>query len=161
MNKELLQRLFSLPAIQLLLWIFIIQFLGILSSSLSAPGPWYAQLNKSSLTPSNWVFPVAWTTIYTCIAIFGWSIFHYYDAPSNLKNAFFLHMFFNYTWSIIFFNAHLISLALLSIFLMIILVIYMIILSFQQKIHSWILLVPCLLWLFFACYLTGYILSAN
>ena len=161
MNTQSLQRLFSRPVVQLLLWIIIIQSLGMLTSSLSAPGPWYAQLNKSSFTPSNWVFPVAWTAIYTCIAIFGWSIYHYYDASYTLKNAFFMHMFLNYTWSIIFFNAHLISLALLSICLMILLIIYMIIHSFQKKIHSWILLVPCLLWLFFAYYLTSYILSAN
>lgn len=161
MNIQSLQRLISGPVVQLLLWIIMIQFLGMLASSLSAPGPWYAQINKSRFTPSDWVFPVAWTTIYTCIAIFGWSIYHHYDAPYNLKNAFFMHMLLNYTWPIIFFSAHLISLALLSICLMILLIIYMIIYSFQHGIHTWILLVPCLLWLFFACYLTGYILSAN
>lgn len=35
------------------------------------PGPWYQTLDKPSWTPPNWVFPVAWTTIYICISVAG------------------------------------------------------------------------------------------
>lgn len=35
------------------------------------PGPWYAQLNKPSWTPPNWLFPVAWTTLYICMSVAG------------------------------------------------------------------------------------------
>lgn len=34
-------------------------------------GPWYKSLNKPSWVPPNWVFPVAWTTIYLLIAFAG------------------------------------------------------------------------------------------
>lgn len=32
------------------------------------PGAWYVQINKPSWTPPNWLFPVAWSVIYLCIA---------------------------------------------------------------------------------------------
>ena len=35
------------------------------------PGPWYQSLAKPAWTPPNWVFPVAWTTIYLCISFAG------------------------------------------------------------------------------------------
>lgn len=35
------------------------------------PGDWYKTLNKPSWTPPNWVFPLAWTTIYLLISFAG------------------------------------------------------------------------------------------
>ena len=35
------------------------------------PGSWYETLNKPSWTPPNWMFPVAWTTIYVLISFAG------------------------------------------------------------------------------------------
>jgi benzodiazapine receptor len=35
------------------------------------PGDWYKELAKPSWTPPDWVFPVAWTTIYLCISFAG------------------------------------------------------------------------------------------
>ena len=34
-------------------------------------GPWYERLEKPSWVPPNWMFPVAWTTIYFLIAFAG------------------------------------------------------------------------------------------
>ncbi|MBM1221732.1 tryptophan-rich sensory protein [Ponticoccus sp. SC2-23] len=34
-------------------------------------GPWYERLEKPSWVPPNWLFPVAWTTIYFLIAFAG------------------------------------------------------------------------------------------
>lgn len=33
------------------------------------PSDWYQRLNKPSWTPPNWLFPVAWTTLYICMSI--------------------------------------------------------------------------------------------
>ncbi|MFK7837160.1 MAG: TspO/MBR family protein [Sulfitobacter sp.] len=35
------------------------------------PGRWYETLNKPSWTPPDWVFPVAWTSIYLLISFAG------------------------------------------------------------------------------------------
>ena len=35
------------------------------------PGDWYKTLDKPPWTPPDWVFPVAWTTIYLCISFAG------------------------------------------------------------------------------------------
>ncbi|MEM8728425.1 MAG: TspO/MBR family protein [Pseudomonadota bacterium] len=35
------------------------------------PGDWYLALNKPSWTPPNWLFPVAWTSLYLCMSVAG------------------------------------------------------------------------------------------
>ncbi|SLN56658.1 TspO/MBR family protein [Roseivivax jejudonensis] len=35
------------------------------------PGQWYRDLSKPSWTPPDWLFPVAWTTLYICMATAG------------------------------------------------------------------------------------------
>ncbi|NOD91963.1 sensory protein TspO [Ruegeria sp. HKCCD4884] len=35
------------------------------------PGQWYRDLRKPSWTPPNWLFPVAWTTLYVCMSWAG------------------------------------------------------------------------------------------
>ena len=32
------------------------------------PGPWYEQLDRPPWTPPNWLFPVAWTTLYVAMS---------------------------------------------------------------------------------------------
>lgn len=41
------------------------------TGGLFPPGAWYRALNKPSWTPPDWLFPVAWTTLYLCIAAAG------------------------------------------------------------------------------------------
>ena len=41
------------------------------TGALFPPGPWYEGLNKPTWVPPNWLFPVAWTSIYLLISFAG------------------------------------------------------------------------------------------
>ncbi|HXR02768.1 MAG TPA: TspO/MBR family protein [Pseudomonas sp.] len=38
------------------------------------PGAWYESLQKPKFTPPNWLFPVAWTTVYLLLAWAGYRL---------------------------------------------------------------------------------------
>lgn len=41
------------------------------TGGLFPPGQWYAALKKPWFTPPDWLFPVAWSTLYICMATAG------------------------------------------------------------------------------------------
>ena len=57
------------------LYLFGIFFLACCAAAATGamfpPGKWYETLEKPSWTPPDWVFPVAWTSIYILISIAG------------------------------------------------------------------------------------------
>ena len=42
-----------------------------MTGGLFPPGDWYERLDKPAWTPPNWLFPVAWTTLYLCMGVAG------------------------------------------------------------------------------------------
>ena len=73
------------------------------TGALFEPGKWYESLAKPSWTPPNWLFPVAWSTLYLCIAAAAARI-----APiegSQYAMAFFaLQIALNTLWTPVFFG---------------------------------------------------------
>ena len=57
-------------------WILFMIFLAACFSAgatggMFPPGDWYRSLDKPRWTPPNWLFPVAWTTLYLLMAFAG------------------------------------------------------------------------------------------
>lgn len=57
------------------IWLYAIFFAACVAAASTGamfpPGAWYKTLNKPSWTPPDWVFPVAWTSIYLLISFAG------------------------------------------------------------------------------------------
>ncbi len=55
------------------IWVFFVFLLACgpaaATGAMFSPGEWYQSLRKQSWTPPNWLFPVAWTTLYLCMAL--------------------------------------------------------------------------------------------
>ena len=122
--------------------------------------PWYSTLNKSFLTPPDWVFAPVWTTLYLFMAIAIWSAWHK-SYNINLVLIYLIHLCFNTTWSIVFFVFHDIELALLN--LLIILAFIAILILRYKKINnlSFYLMIPYLLWSSYALFLNFTLVLLN
>ncbi len=69
------------------------------------PGKWYEGLAKPRWTPPGWVFPVAWSVLYICMAV---SAARVAALPDNGQAMAFwaLQIAFNTLWTPIFFGLH-------------------------------------------------------
>ena len=81
--------------------------------------PWYSTINKPSFNPPDWVFAPVWTALYICMAFAIWLIWINPKKTKKIFYIYFIHLFVNTTWSVIFFGLHQIFLALLVIGLII------------------------------------------
>ena len=97
---------------------YMASFIGSVST-LSSKEPWYSALNKSFLTPPDWVFAPVWTTLYLLMSIAIWNAWHKNNRNINLIYIYLIHLFFNTTWSIVFFVYHNISVALINLIIII------------------------------------------
>ena len=67
------------------------------------PGAWYDALQKPSWTPLNWLFPVAWTTLYLLMSLSAMRVAQLPDAGQAL--AFWaMQIAFNTLWTPVFFG---------------------------------------------------------
>lgn len=139
----------ALPKIvQLFLSIALCEAAGLIGSLFTFPtiSNWYQFLNKPFFSPPNWLFGPVWTVLY---AMMGVSLCLIWK-NKNARNLFLIHLFFNATWSIVFFGFKMPLLAFLNILIIWIFIVTMIV-KFQKinKIAS-VLLFPYLLWVTFA-----------
>ena len=95
--------------------------------------PWYSNLSKPQYNPPDWIFGPVWTLLYLFITIAIWNAWHKNTKNLNIVFLYFIHLFFNTTWSVVFFGFHNISLAILNLVVLIIFI---------------VLLVPHLVWLY-------------
>ena len=118
--------------------------------------PWYGTINKPSFNPPDWVFAPVWTTLYIFMAFAIWLIWINPRKTKKIFYIYFIHLFINTTWSVIFFGLHQIFLALLVIALIIFFIIWLIRLYLPLNKLSVYLMIPYLGW---CCY--AFVLNLN
>jgi translocator protein len=124
---------------------------------------WFVTLNKPAFNPPNWLFGPVWTSLY---ALMGVSLFLVWNSERNWLRqkaliVFFVQLFLNFWWSLIFFNFHLLFLAAIEIILLWATIIYMLNCFKQVKpVAAWFN-IPYLLWVSFATVLSVAIWHLN
>ena len=160
MNKKISDFLILLVIVAFVLGV---GFLSSFFSGLSIVKDLYANLSKPSFAPPAWLFGPAWTILYILIGIAGFLVWKKKD-EKNINPAvaiFFIQLFLNYIWSIIFFGKSSYGLALVDIVGLWVGILIMIISFYKiSKPAAWIL-IPYLLWVSFAAILNYNILILN
>ena len=115
--------------------------------------PWYSEIILPSFNPPSWVFAPVWTTLYIMMSISIWKIWiNSFDL--KILKLYFLHLFFNGTWSIIFFGFHQIGLALINLIIILIFIFLLMKKYLKRDKISFYLMLPYFLW-------SGYALILN
>lgn len=130
----------------------------------SGKEPWYSGLDKSSLTPPDWVFGLVWPGLFSLMALSAllvlWRAGSFQTASRPL-GIYFAMLMVNVGWSLFFFGMKQIPLSL-GVLTALWLLILALMGEFARvsKPAAW-LQIPCLIWVSFAGYLNLYIWSAN
>ena len=133
---------------------------GILIGTATAPGDWYAALQKPWFNPPNWIFGPVWSVLYVIIAFVGWRQWQI-DKSSRLMKLWYLQLGLNFAWSPVFFAAQKPTFALMIILLLLLVVLIFIRLAWRSDRPSSILFLPYLAWVSFATALNAAIAVLN
>ena len=129
--------------------------------TVSLKEPWYSQLIKSNFNPPDWIFAPVWTTLYLMMTLAIWFFWHSNKRDMNTVYIYFIHIVFNTTWSVVFFGLHQIFLALLVLLILILLIIVLIVRFKRVNLASYYLMIPYLLWTFYALFLNFNLMILN
>jgi benzodiazapine receptor len=144
-----------------LLWLVIPLIFGFLIGSIGRPGKWYENLNKPEYNPPRIVFPIAWTILYILIGISYYLGLYkkgliYYFIPI-------FHLILNFLYSPMFFYyKQILGSAILTLIILIFAIMTLIQFAITNKsVVSAVLLIPYIIWLIFANYLSWSIYKLN
>ena len=122
--------------------------------------PWYSQIIQPSFSPPAWVFGPVWTSLYILMSIAIWFNWITHKDSKTIK-IYFLHIFFNAIWTIIFFGFHQISLAFLNLLIILFFILWLMKIYYKTTKLSFLLMLPYLLWSTYALFLNGSIFYLN
>ena len=122
--------------------------------------PWYTEIILPSFNPPSWVFAPIWSSLYIMMSLAIWKIWvKYFDV--KILQIYFIHLFFNATWSVVFFGFHQIGLALINL----IIILYFILILMKSYLirskFSFYLMLPYFLWSSYALILNFSIFLLN
>ena len=115
----------------------------------------FEEINKPPLSPPGWLFPVVWTILYILMGVALYLVAMAKDAKSNLPVyiSFGVQLFFNFLWSIIFFNAKAYLFAFIWLVLLWVAIAVNIYFFYKVNKTAGKILIPYLIWVTFAGYL--------
>ena len=127
-------------------------------------GPWYHALAQPRWAPPDSLYGAAWTAIYALTALAGltaWLAMPTRGEREWLIGLFALNGFLNMAWSLLFFRVHRPDWAMVEAIALWLSVAALIVFVWRRSMTGAALLVPYLLWVTFAGYLTMTIVRLN
>ncbi len=131
---------------------------GFVTSSFKEP--WYSEIILPTFNPPSWVFSPVWTALYILMSVAIWIV---WSKTSNKKilQLYFVHLFFNAIWSVIFFGFHQIFISLIDLGIILVFIIWLMKIYYQINKISFLLMMPYLLWSTYALVLNATIFYLN
>jgi len=133
----------------LVLFLAVVIGIGALIGINTAPGEWYAGLNKPPFNPPNWIFGPVWFALYVLIAVAGWRTFMTEPRGMGMK-LWYGQMVLNWLWSPVWFALHLIWPAFIVIVAIDAVVLAFIANRWSRDRASALMFVPYAAWVLFA-----------
>ena len=129
--------------------------IGSMASTSAGTDSWYLLLNKSELNPPSYVFGIVWPILYILMMVSA------FLAHKKVFSIFIIQLFFNAAWSWLFFRFQMPLIALLDIYLLIAINIYILNLMYKENKLAFFLFIPYVIWISFASYLNLFIVINN
>ena len=122
--------------------------------------PWYSEIILPSFNPPSWIFAPVWSMLYLLMAIAIWKIW-ISSFDTKILKFYFIHLFFNSTWSVVFFGFHLIGLALVNLIIILFFIIFLMKEYLIRDKISFYMMIPYLIWSSYALILNSSIFLLN
>jgi len=139
----------------LILAVILAATVGSMASTSAGTDSWYLSLDKSKLNPPGYVFGIVWPILYILMMVSA------FLAHKKIFSIFIIQLFFNAAWSWLFFRFQMPVIALLDIYLLIALNIYILNLMYKENKLAFFLFIPYVVWISFASYLNLFIVINN
>ncbi len=129
--------------------------IGSMASTSAGSDSWYLLLDKSVLNPPSYVFGIVWPILYILMMVSA------FLAHKKIFSIFIIQLFFNASWSWLFFRFQMPLIALLDIYLLIAINIYILNLMYRESKLAFFIFIPYVAWISFASYLNLFIVINN
>ena len=129
--------------------------IGSMASTSASTDSWYLSLVKSEINPPSYVFGIVWPILYILMMVSA------FLAHKKIFSIFIIQLFFNASWSWLFFRFQMPLIALLDIYLLIAINIYILNLMYKENKVAFFLFIPYVVWISFASYLNLFIVINN
>ncbi len=115
------------------------------TGSMFPPGPWYRNLSKPRWTPPDWLFPLAWTTLYLASAYAATRVAMLED-NAHAMGFWALQIALNTLWTPVFFGLERIRTGFVVLIFLWIAVFGTMLSFFQHDLIAGLLFVPYVIW---------------